>query len=110
MRDTFEALQHQDNREPLRVEDLPPALRDRFVGVHGKHLLQVYPKENVWQRAPQEEFVRQLRTIDPNVTGTPVQLLEYTTLLKRSYEEAARVFAHGDCHCWCSSISAASVR
>ncbi len=89
LRSTFEALQHQDNREKLRVEDLPSALRDRFVGVHGKILLQVYPKENVWQRAPQEEFVRQVRTIDPNVTGTPVQLLEYTTLLKRSYEEAA---------------------
>lgn len=89
LRSTFEALQQQDNREKLRVEDLPPALRDRFVGIHGKQLLQVYPKENVWQRAPQEEFVRQVRTIDPNVTGTPVQLLEYTTLLKRSYEEAA---------------------
>lgn len=89
LRSTFEALQQQDNREKLRVEDLPSALRDRFVGIHGKQLLQVYPKENVWQRAPQEEFVRQLRTIDPNVTGTPVQLLEYTTLLKRSYEEAA---------------------
>jgi len=89
LRSTFEALQHQDNREKLRVEDLPSALRDRFVGIHGKILLQVYPKENVWQRAPQEEFVRQVRTIDPNVTGTPVQLLEYTTLLKRSYEEAA---------------------
>ena len=89
LRSTFEALQQQDNREKLRVEDLPSALRDRFVGIHGKQLLQVYPKENVWQRGPQEEFVRQVRTIDPNVTGTPVQLLEYTTLLKRSYEEAA---------------------
>lgn len=27
--------------------------------------------------------------MDPTVTGTPVQLLEYTTLLKSSYEEAA---------------------
>ena len=89
LRSTFEALQQQDNRDKLRVEDLPSALRDRFVGIHGKQLLQVYPKENVWQRGPQEEFVRQVRTIDPNVTGTPVQLLEYTTLLKRSYEEAA---------------------
>jgi predicted RND superfamily exporter protein len=29
------------------------------------------------------------RTGRPIITGTPVQLLEYTTLLKRSYEEAA---------------------
>jgi predicted RND superfamily exporter protein len=89
MRDTFESLKHQDNSGPLRVEDLPPALRHRFVGVTGKYLLQVYPRQNVWHREHQEKFVGELRTVDPNVTGTPVQLYEYTTLLKRSYEEAA---------------------
>jgi len=89
LRETFEALQNQDNRGRLRIEDLPPALRERFVGVTGKHLLQVYPRKSVWQRENQEEFVKELRTIDPNVTGTPVQLLEYTSLLKTSYEYAA---------------------
>lgn len=89
LRETFEALQTQDNRDRLRIEDLPDALRQRFVGVHGKHLLQVYPKKNVWERKNQEEFVRELRTVVPEVTGTPVQLLEYTSLLKRSYEHAA---------------------
>jgi len=89
LRETFEALQNQDNRERMRIEDLPAALRERFVGVHGKHLLQVYPKKNAWQREHQKEFVAQLRTIVPEVTGTPVQLLEYTTLLKNSYEYAA---------------------
>jgi uncharacterized protein len=89
LQETFEALQQQDNRERLRIEDLPPALRERFVGVTGKQLLQVYPKRNVWERENQEEFVKQLRTIVPEVTGTPVQLLEYTSLLKRSYEHAA---------------------
>jgi predicted RND superfamily exporter protein len=52
-------------------------------------MLQVCPKEDVWERKPQEEFVRQLRTIDGNVTGEPIQLYEYVTLLKSSYEQAA---------------------
>ncbi len=86
----FEALQHQDNRAPLRVEDLPQALKDRFVGVTGKYLLMVYPKKDVWQRQNQEEFVKELQTVYPNATGTPVQLYYYTELLKTSYEEAAR--------------------
>ena len=89
LRDTFELLQRQDSQAPLGVDDLPPALRHRFVGVNGKFLIQVYPKEDVWQRAPQERFVADLRTVDPNVTGTPVQLLEYETLLKNSYIQAA---------------------
>ncbi len=89
IQDTFDAIKNQDNRGPLRVEDLPPALRNRFIGRTGKLLLQVYPKEDVWQRDKQEAFIRQLRTIDPEATGTPVQLYEYTTLLKNSYVEAA---------------------
>ena len=87
--ETFDALRHQDNRSALTPADLPKALRNRFVGQSGKHLLQVYPKESVWDRGPQEQFVQQLRTIVPEVTGTPVQLYEYTTLLKQSYQDAA---------------------
>jgi uncharacterized protein len=87
---TFRALRTQDNSSPLRAEDLPPALRNRFIGKTGKHLIQVYPKGNVWERKVQEDFVKELREkVDPDVTGTPVQLLEYTTLLKDSYVEAA---------------------
>ena len=89
IRDTFQALQNQDDRAPLTVADLPTALRDRFVGVTGKYLLQIYPKEDVWQRQNQESFIRDLRQVAPNVTGTPVQLYEYTSLLKDSYERAA---------------------
>jgi predicted RND superfamily exporter protein len=86
---TFQVLQQQDDSAPLRVEDLPPALHDRFVGVTGKLLLQVYPRDDVWQRDKQEKFVTELRTVDGNVTGTPVQLYEYETLLKDSYVQAA---------------------
>jgi len=90
VKDTFEAMKEQDNSSPLRIQDLPPALRHRFVGVTGKYLLMVYPKSDVWQRENQREFIKQLKPIDPAVTGTPVQLYYYTELLKLSYEEAAR--------------------
>ncbi len=88
--ETFAAIRNQDNRSALTARDLPAVLRNRFIGKSGqKHLLQVYPKEDVWSRGPQEAFVQELRTVVPDVTGTPVQLYEYTTLLKRSYEQAA---------------------
>jgi len=90
VRETFEAMKHQDSDSPLRVADLPQALRDRFVGVTGKYLLMVYPKKDVWKRENQKEFIDQVQSVYPNVTGTPVQLYYYTDLLKRSYEEAAR--------------------
>ena len=89
---TFEALQNQDTAGGLKPEDLPPALRNRFVGVSGKKFrVLVFPKKDIWQRENQEEFIRELRSVIPpdRVTGTPVQLLEYETLLKNSYEHAA---------------------
>ncbi len=59
------------------------------MGVTGKYLIQVYPKDDIWQHDVQEEFVKEVRTVDPKVTGTPVQLYEYTKLLKDSYIQAA---------------------
>jgi hypothetical protein len=97
VKDTFVAIRNQDSSGPMGIEDLPPALRARFVsGSEELHLIQVYPRRNVWQRENQEEFVGELRrNLDPGksgypmITGAPVQLLEYTALLKDSYVEAA---------------------
>jgi hopanoid biosynthesis associated RND transporter like protein HpnN len=89
LRNTFSALRDQDADSPLAPGDLPAALRNRFIGVTGKHLLMIYPKKDVWEREPQKEFVDELRTVYPEVTGTPVQLLEYTSLLRDSYVKAA---------------------
>ncbi|MBL9139991.1 MAG: MMPL family transporter [Verrucomicrobiales bacterium] len=89
LRSTFETLQTQDNAAPLRVEDLPGPIRNRFVGRTGKLLLQVYPNIDVWVRTNQAAFVNELRTLVPEATGEPVQLYEYTELLKDSYVEAA---------------------
>jgi len=70
------------------VKYRPDQLRARFVGVTGKHLIQVYPKKNIWNRAEQEEFIRDIEKVYPRVTGTPVQLYHYTKLLKDSFQEA----------------------
>ncbi|HXB58185.1 MAG TPA: MMPL family transporter, partial [Candidatus Acidoferrales bacterium] len=89
VRDSFNSLKHQDIEAPLTVDDLPSALRDQFIGETGHFLIQVYPNIDVWQRPSQQKFITDLRSIDPDVTGTPVQLFEYETLLKDSYVQAA---------------------
>ncbi len=86
---TMTALKNQEYREPLRPQDLPAGLRSRFIGRTGKYLLQVYPKGDVWERNNQETFVRDLRSIDPNVTGSPVQFYEYTNMLKKNFQKSA---------------------
>jgi hopanoid biosynthesis associated RND transporter like protein HpnN len=90
LRQTFEALREQDNSAPMRISDLPPPLRDRFIGKTGKFLLMVYPKEDVWIRENQKRFIEDVQKVYPDLTGTPVQLFHYTELLKSSYEQAAK--------------------
>ncbi|HEX5400440.1 MAG TPA: MMPL family transporter [Verrucomicrobiae bacterium] len=89
IRETFQSLQHQSVSSPLSMDDLPPALKNQFVGKNGKILLQVFPKHDVWQRDNQAAFVADMRTVDPDATGTPVQFYEYETLMKNSYIQAA---------------------
>jgi hypothetical protein len=89
LKEAVGVILQQDDREGLSVGDLPPFLRERFISRSGNFLLQVYPREDVWQRDQQERFVRELRTVDPNVTGTPVQFYEYTSMLKQSFQKAA---------------------
>ncbi|HMP83495.1 MAG TPA: MMPL family transporter, partial [Verrucomicrobiota bacterium] len=96
IRETFATLRDQDDTGGLQIADLPTALRDRFIGVTGKYLLQVYPVKDLWQRENQREFLDDVRNaLDPErtgrpvITGTPLQLYEYTNLLKTSYEQAA---------------------
>jgi uncharacterized protein len=87
--ETVWLIKEQDTRNRLMDRDLPPFLRERFVSPAGKFLLQVYPKEDVWQREEQERFVVALREVDPNVTGTLVQIYEYTSMLRENFQKAS---------------------
>jgi preprotein translocase subunit SecF len=89
LRESLSLIQQQDDRQRLQPEDVPGFLRDFFISPSGKFLLQVYPREDVWQREAQEKFIQDLRTVDPLVTGSPVQLYEYTSRLRKNIERAA---------------------
>lgn len=83
------AISSATNPEPVTLADLPPALTSRFVSSDGKWLVQVYPKENIWEAAPLAKFVEDVRTVDPEVTGTPLQNLEAARQIKSSYKTAS---------------------
>ena len=73
---------------PITLADTPPQLRERFVSADGKKfLLQIYPRQDIWERKPLEEFVSQLRQVDPDVTGSPVIGYESIRAIKDGYVE-----------------------
>ena len=77
------------NPEPPQLADLPSSLVDRFVGHHGRFLLKIYGRGNIWDTQALERFVHDVRGVDSQVTGNPLQAHEASLEMKRSYQEAA---------------------
>lgn len=85
----FDRLRAVSEPEPVSAMDLPEGLRSRFASPRGDWLLRVFPKEQVWDEAPLGRFVSELRSVDPEVTGTPLQNYEAAAQIRRSYLDAA---------------------
>jgi hopanoid biosynthesis associated RND transporter like protein HpnN len=85
----FHVMQMASDPEPLSASDLPKELTSRFVSPQGKWLLQIYPKDQIWDYEPLAKFVADVRSVDPDVTGTPLQNFEASRQIKGSYETAA---------------------
>ncbi len=74
---------------PPAWADLPDGVAARFIGKSGQHLMQVYSKANIWEVGPMGQFVHDVREVDPEATGNPLQVYEASKQMKRSFEQAA---------------------
>lgn len=83
----MKTLRDAANAEPVTAGDLPKAIAARFVSPKGKWLLQVYPKSQIWDIEPLSRFTADIRGVDPDVTGTPLQTFEASKEIKTSYEK-----------------------
>lgn len=85
MQKNMELLKTQKADRGLELTDIPPQLQKLYLSPHGKILLQVYGKKDLWERAPDEEFVKAVLPVAPKATGTPVLNYYATELLRVSY-------------------------
>ena len=85
----LQALQAASTPEPPQWSDLPDGVASRFIGRTGQYLMQVYSKANIWEVGPMGQFVRDVREVDPEATGNPLQVYEASRQMKRSFEQAA---------------------
>lgn len=85
----FKALHGASDSTPIRFSDLPRSLTSRFVSSEGKWLVQIYPRDHIWEIEPLEAFVKEVRSVDPDVTGTPLQNYEAAQQIKVSYKTAS---------------------
>ena len=82
-----EGLAHLPER-PIEMADIPPGILERFVGGRGSYLLMVFPAEDIWGREAKGRFLEEVRRVDPDVTGAPVQVYESVAIMVKGYQKA----------------------
>ncbi len=83
----FQRLQANLSPQPVGLKDIPPELRKKFISDRGRFLLQIHPAVDIWDREGALRFITELRSVDPDVTGTPVITFEAIRFMERSYQQ-----------------------
>jgi predicted RND superfamily exporter protein len=83
--DKFYSLQRNLRPRPVTLADIPDEMRRKFIGASGRFLIHVHPRVDIWEREGAEQFVRELRTVDADVTGTSIITFEAIRLMERAY-------------------------
>jgi hypothetical protein len=84
---SFQRLQGNLHPRTVGLADVPPEIRRKFVSPGGRFLLQIHPAVDIWDRDGAARFVAELRTVDPDVTGTPIITYEAIRLMERAYKQ-----------------------
>jgi hypothetical protein len=89
---SFQRLQANLSPRLIGLADVPSEIRRKFVSESGRFLMQIHPAVNIWDREGARRFVSDLRTVDPDVTGTPIITFEAIRLMERGYKQGT-IFA-----------------
>jgi hopanoid biosynthesis associated RND transporter like protein HpnN len=82
------ALKRSLLAEKVSLEDLPLSIRSRQIAQDGRARIEVYPKNDLRNRAELVQFVEAVRAVAPNAIGSPVVILEAGQAVLRSFYQA----------------------
>ncbi|HIF01428.1 MAG TPA: hypothetical protein EYG03_02130 [Planctomycetes bacterium] len=88
----FQQVSRATSLEPVSHHDLPLVWRDRYLRADGERelwLMKIYPTEGIWDQDSLGAFVKDLRSVDPSVTGVPVQNFDSASKMKDCYTTIA---------------------
>ena len=78
-------LQTNINPSSITLDDVPAQLRQRFIGKSGQYLLQIFARDNIWERDAMETFVTRLQALDADITGPPVVAFHSIRQMQQGY-------------------------
>ena len=86
---SLEQLKRWLGAKPVTPKNLPPGLRDLYVGKDGSYQIKISPTGDVWDFDALGHFLTDLRKVDPHVSGVPVGVYESARLMHRTFLQAA---------------------
>ena len=69
----------------IEISGIPKSLRERYISDHGKFLITVFPSVDIWDIEKREKYLKDLRSVDFNVTGSAVHMFNSTRLMTEGY-------------------------
>jgi preprotein translocase subunit SecF len=86
--DHLHALKGVSRPAPITLDDVPPELRERFVGASGEYLVRAFARESLWDYTALEQFTSAAQAADPEATGKSFRTLEGLRQMKSGFEWA----------------------
>jgi len=74
--------------DTVRLEDVPPAVRERFISSSGRHRVEITPTEDLRDPDALRRFVETVSVIEPEAAGGAAQTLEAGRVIARSVSQA----------------------
>jgi len=87
--DSLALIEENIHARPMRIEDLPSQLLERYVGAGPSYLMKIYPKGDVWETEPLGKFVRDVQSVDADALGDAVTIYVFTQAFRSACIKAA---------------------
>ena len=84
----LDALNASLNADYISLENLPAQLKQLWLSADGKRRIEIYPKQDMQDNAALREFVHEIQSITPQVTGSPVNNLEASDAVAAAFKQA----------------------
>lgn len=89
--DLSKTLQQQFSTQGVEQSDVPEEIVARYVGRDKSYRVEVFPAEAIRDERALEAFVEAVRTVFPDATGSPVQIIESGRIVQRAMLQATAI-------------------
>ena len=84
-RGLMKELQQNATPQFIEISSIPKSLRERYLSDKGKYLITVFPSVDIWNLEKRQQYLEDLRSVDPDVTGSAVHMFNSTRLMTEGY-------------------------